>query len=264
MNVIDLKLTDIKKVTDNHRVNDDASSLMLSIKKTGLLNPVTVMQIGKTKKYKLIAGFRRMAAVKKLNLKTIPAHVVDKTADETVINLVENIQREDANSYEVGRGIYQAMTKGDLTEKEVSALLGISSSVVKTYLSLYKHTPKEFRSAVRNTRMSGTNARKRGDIPNSVASAIVTLQKNNKITKPEVVKLFTMAKKDKGFTASDVGLVAKKLQTSGADAAKKTITNLKTYRVNFKMSKKDFKKLGTNPAVKIKALVQKHLKVDLL
>jgi len=70
----------------------DIDSLMESIKKFGLINPVTV-----TEKYVLIAGYRRLMAAKRLGWDVIECHMVKAASRKDTFNIEveENKQRKD-------------------------------------------------------------------------------------------------------------------------------------------------------------------------
>jgi len=83
--------------------------LMESIKEMGLLQPVVVApyndeeQAKTSKKYLLIAGYRRYKATSLLKLPTIKAIVSDKLKNKEtarIFNLSENLQRQDLNILE--------------------------------------------------------------------------------------------------------------------------------------------------------------------
>jgi len=67
----------IDKITvgEGRRELRDVDELAKSIKEIGLLNPITI-----TKDYRLVAGYHRLTACKKLGWATIPANVVDMDA----------------------------------------------------------------------------------------------------------------------------------------------------------------------------------------
>lgn len=262
MKVLEIKITDIKK-TENYRLGaqeKDVSDLMASIKQVGLLNPVTVKKDGN--KYKLIAGFRRYNAYKKLKLKTIPAHIRKSTAkNTTAVNLVENMQRENTSSYEIGRGIYQLMNKDSLTVKEVAVLLGLTKISCNQYLDLYKETPISFRDKVRASSIGGTKHRAKGFISNGTASSIINLKKRGTINARQKKELFELAAKDNTITASKVNSIARDI---GAKSVKSELKNIKTFTVKFKMTERDFKKIGARHPEKIRKAVEKAYKIKTL
>lgn len=87
---------------DNVREVKDIDDLIASIQAHGIINPITVTQdVGMATYYRVIAGFRRLAAAKQLKLKTIPCHVVDKdTEGFDEIPLSENVSRMGMTPYE--------------------------------------------------------------------------------------------------------------------------------------------------------------------
>ena len=75
--------------------NGDIGTLAKSIKEYGLMNPITLMESGE--QYVLIAGFRRLSAVKLLNQETIHAVVLSPMDAEKQLRLEieENETRKD-------------------------------------------------------------------------------------------------------------------------------------------------------------------------
>ena len=255
MNVVELKLSQITSKTENHRTKDseqDVANLMASIKKTGLINPVTVKRQGKG--YVLIAGFRRLMAMKKLKRESISANVIASEMSDTAINLVENLQRENTTSYEVGRGIHRMMGSDNLSEAEVSVLLGLSRAVVKQYLSLFKETPVKYRAFVRNIGRS-KGEKRNGVIPNNVAAEIINSQKCGRITAKEKASLFEDALKGK------ISLQGMRAVSTGT-AKKDQVTT--TINVTLTMTPAHKKKLGIDAHKKIRRLVQKEFKIKVL
>src|ERR1017187_328717 len=82
----------------SHQVRKDfdeagISSLAESIEKEGLIQPITVRRVGDG--YELIAGERRLRAVKSLGHPTIEARVIEVVSEAAASakGLVENLQR---------------------------------------------------------------------------------------------------------------------------------------------------------------------------
>ena len=100
-----------------------------SIKKYGLIQPIIVTK--KDGYYEIIAGERRWRACKKAGLKEISAIVrEDDEKQNKAIALIENIQREDLNAVEKAMGIKVLMDEYELTQQEVSEIIGKSRSAV--------------------------------------------------------------------------------------------------------------------------------------
>jgi ParB family chromosome partitioning protein len=83
-------------------VKDHIDELALSIKRHGLLHPITIRT--KNNSFEIVAGNRRFLACKKLGWRKIPSHIIeldDKEAFE--VFLIENIHRKQLNPIEEGR-----------------------------------------------------------------------------------------------------------------------------------------------------------------
>jgi len=78
----------------------NGDTLAADIKRNGLLQPVIVRPVGSG--FDLVSGHRRFAAVKSIGWKSISAVVRSMTDEEAfLINLTENIQREDLSPGEI-------------------------------------------------------------------------------------------------------------------------------------------------------------------
>jgi len=93
-----IALEDIKVKRRVRQKPEEIESLMDSMRRYGLLNPITV-----NSKYVLIAGQRRLEAAKKLGWHTINAVVLDSTdrISELEIEIEENTQRSNFTDAEL-------------------------------------------------------------------------------------------------------------------------------------------------------------------
>lgn len=108
---------------------EDIEPLMDSMKRYGLLNPVTV-----NSRYALIAGARRLEAAKRLGWRTINAIVIEGTdrARELEIEIEENTQRSDFSDDEL-LCAYKRLEK----LKNPNILVRIWRAIVKFVKSLF-------------------------------------------------------------------------------------------------------------------------------
>jgi ParB-like chromosome segregation protein Spo0J len=95
-------LVQIEKIKVQNRIREDNSGLdelAADITKNGLINPITVMKTAENAEfeYQLLAGYRRMMAVKSLGNGEVEASVLDtKTAEEQLnIEISENEKRKE-------------------------------------------------------------------------------------------------------------------------------------------------------------------------
>ncbi len=132
--------------------------LKASIAERGLVQPITVRRFDG--RYQLIAGERRLRAVRELGLPTIPAYVLDVQSDEEMLELsiIENIHREDLNPLEVARGYQRLIDECNLTQEEVAQKVGKDRSTVANFLRLLK-LPRRIQESLASGELSMGHAR---------------------------------------------------------------------------------------------------------
>lgn len=127
-----LKITQVEPNRNQPRKNFEEESLeelAESIKRYGVIQPIIVVK--KDDYYEIVAGERRWRASKKAGLTHIPAIIrqIDERKNKEIA-LIENVQREDLNAFEKAVGIKQLMEDYELTQQEVSEILGKSRSSI--------------------------------------------------------------------------------------------------------------------------------------
>lgn len=132
--------------------------LQLSIQTSGLLQPVTVRP-RPDGRYELIAGERRLRAIKRLGWTTIPAFVRDVSNEQMLsLALVENLQREDLNPIEEAEGYHQLIREFGLAHHQVAQAVGKDRSTVTNALRLLS-LPVDVQRLVRDGALSLGHAR---------------------------------------------------------------------------------------------------------
>ncbi len=108
---------------------EELKELADSIRTAGLLQPIAVRNVNGG--YELVAGERRLRAVKSLGWPTVPAIVRDYD-DRTMLTLalIENLQRADLNPIEEAEGYARLASEFDLTQNEIADLVGKDRSTV--------------------------------------------------------------------------------------------------------------------------------------
>ena len=141
------------------RFDEDAlNELADSIRVQGIIQPITVRQIGKDH-YQLISGERRLQASKLIGMGHIPAYV--RTAnDQQMLEmaLIENIQRENLNSIEIALSYQRLITECSLKQEELGERVGKNRTTVNNYIRLLK-LPPVIQASLRDTRISMGHAR---------------------------------------------------------------------------------------------------------
>ncbi len=142
------------------RMHFDEKSILdlaTSIEHLGVIQPIVVRK--KSDFFELIAGERRLEAVKFLKWEKIPA-IVKNVSDIDAFRMAvsENLKREDLNPLEVAGAIKSMKERFHLTDKQVAEMLGMSRPQVTNYLRILK-LPEKIKSALRNGEISFGHAR---------------------------------------------------------------------------------------------------------
>jgi len=158
---LDIPITSIDGNPFQPRTNFDEQALeelAISIKKLGIVQPLTVREISEGK-YQLIAGERRLRAARLAGLSHVPAFI--RTADDQAmleLALVENIQREDLDAIEVAISFQRLIEECKLTQEQLSERVGKQRSTIANYLRLLR-LPAEIQLGIRNKHLMMGHAR---------------------------------------------------------------------------------------------------------
>ena len=117
--------------------DESLEELAQSIKKDGLIQPITVCSVGNGS-YELIAGERRWRASKLAGVKQIDAIVRKNLSNEQnlALSLIENLQREDLNAIDEGLGYKRLMEEFNVNQSEIAKYCNKSKSAVSNTLRL--------------------------------------------------------------------------------------------------------------------------------
>lgn len=185
---LDVRAIPLSKIEqgDNSRLSyneEEMVSLMVSMKQTGLLQPIGLTEYEKGK-FRVVFGNRRFLAAKKLGWKVIDATIF-KTRDyvsEMIANLSENMVRGDVVLAETGRSFHQ-LTQEGLTLGEIAARVSIPKSKVKMALDAFNRVPVKFRNKIAH------GGRKPGMIGGDAMQEILSM----KLSPSEKEKVFEAA-----------------------------------------------------------------------
>lgn len=157
----EIPVSQIHANPDQPRRDFDPESLQElaeSIREIGIIQPITLRKIAEGD-YQIIAGERRFRAAGLAGLKTIPAYI--RTADDEnvmAMALIENIQREDLNSMEVALACQNLLEVYNMTQEQLSALIGKKRATIANYIRLLK-LPAEIQVALKNKQIDMGHAR---------------------------------------------------------------------------------------------------------
>src|SRR5512136_2085079 len=142
----------------SHFDEQSLEELASSIKKLGIVQPLTVRETGNGR-YQLIAGERRLRAARMAGLTSVPAYI--RTADDQAmleLALVENIQREDLDAIEVAISFQRLIEECRLTQEQLSDRVGKQRSTISNYLRLLK-LPAEIQLGIKKKQLMMGHAR---------------------------------------------------------------------------------------------------------
>ena len=155
-------------------VQNSIIELSESIKSIGLLQPVTLREIGTDESgstYELVLGSRRLAACRLLGMTEIPAIVKDMNDDEVLeAMIIENLQRKDIEPLDEAIAFKQLYDKG-IEYADIAAKVGKSVLFVKLRISL-NNLVDEFQEMLSNNILSLSHAYELCKVIDEIQSAI--------------------------------------------------------------------------------------------
>lgn len=136
--VLQIPVSDIRTNKYQPRLEfnqEKLKDLINSIKEKGVVQPVLVRKTPSG--YELIAGERRLRAVKSLGIDSIPAIVKNvDDIDMLELSLIENIQREGLNPIEEAHAFQKFITDFNFTQEKIAQALGKDRSTVANIIRL--------------------------------------------------------------------------------------------------------------------------------
>lgn len=120
-----------RTIFDDERIEE----LCQTIKTHGIIQPIVVRV--RNNQFELIAGERRLRAVRKLGYDTIPAIIRDFNDSQAAsIALIENLQRENLTALEEAIAYQQLIDMHNLTQESLAQRLGKSQSTIANKIRL--------------------------------------------------------------------------------------------------------------------------------
>ena len=150
-----------------------------SIKKNGIIQPIAVRpQKSDSGKYEIVAGERRWLAAQRAGLHEIPVTVLDLSDVESLeVSIVENIQRDDLNPIEEGRGYKRLADEFNYDHESISKLMSKSRSHISNTLRLLT-LPEDVISMLQEGTLTSGQARPLIGLLNASAIAEEIVSKN--------------------------------------------------------------------------------------
>ena len=171
-----------------------------SIRNHGLIQPLTVRKTEEG--YELIAGERRLRALKILGKSEVPCVINNVNKEESAhLAIIENIQRENLNMFEQAMAILNLMKVHCLTQEKIAEQLSCSQSYVANKLRLLKISDEEKQDII-EFGLTERHARallkiKDEDLRKSALKNIIRKNMNVASSEDYIDKLLTEKKKEK-------------------------------------------------------------------
>jgi ParB family chromosome partitioning protein len=110
-------------------------------------------------RYQLVAGERRLRAVRALGISQVPVQVVDFNEQQVMeAALVENIQRADLNPIEKAQGFRDYLARFKMSHEDLGRRLGISRTVISNLLG-FLELSDDVQGALRGGAISTSHAK---------------------------------------------------------------------------------------------------------
>jgi len=205
----------IDKITvgEGRRELRNIDDLAKSIKEIGLLNPITI-----TKDFRLVAGYHRLTACKKLGWKTIPANVVDMDALKAELaEIDENLIRneltvlERAEQLKRRKEIYEALHPE--TKQGVAGGKASGQARRTTAESAVVHTPSFVEDTAQKTGRAARTVFEEVQIATNLDDEVKEMIRDTEIAdrKTDLLKLARMDKEEQKKVAAKIREGAKSL-----------------------------------------------------
>lgn len=137
----------------------ELASLGESIRRNGILQPLSVRAQDADGSYELIAGERRLRAAAESGFDRVPCIVINAdSAQAAVYSVIENLQRRDLNFFEEALAIESLGENFGLDRAQISEKLGKAPSTVSNKLRLLR-LPEEVREKIIAAELTERHAR---------------------------------------------------------------------------------------------------------
>jgi len=118
------------------------AQLVASIKRVGILQPITLQYIDQDDVYQILSGECRFTAAKAASLGEVPVWVKSpKNEDVLLHQVIENWHRSDLNPFDLADSLAQLRDSNGLSQSELARSTGKNKSEISRLLSLLELDP---------------------------------------------------------------------------------------------------------------------------
>jgi ParB family chromosome partitioning protein len=191
--------------TRRHFEETAIQNLAKNIQDQGLIHPVVVLI--KNNKFVLLAGERRLRAVKFLGWKKISALIKTESElpekQQAMLSAMENLQREDLSALEIAETLAMLLKTQDLEILDLAELIGYSQQYIKNYLRLLS-VSDSVKKALLTKKITEGHTRPLINLPKEEQDKMLIEILNKDLTVKEIEKILqSKDKKNKNFTTRE-------------------------------------------------------------
>jgi len=217
---------------------ENIEDLALSIKQQGLLQPIVVRP--KSHEYEVVAGNRRLEAVKSLKLRKISCHIVELSDREAYeVALVENVHHKTMNPIEEASAFQRYVDSyGWGGVSELADRIGKSQEFVTKRLQLLR-LPQKVQEEIIRQRITVSSALEMLPLRESQINNLMDYVIKNPLTKDEIRQAVKTARRRRSMPLDEVQVLDKRIGMNEKEVAlldnalKKCIAIMKFTLVNF-------------------------------
>ena len=181
-----LKVLEVSQIMQGKNIRNERDSEILelaeSIDRQGLLNPITV-QMGKHGRYVVIAGHRRLEAIKRLGLPHIECNVLDDLNEKEVIlaQIAENCQRKQMSASELV-DIFEDMKKRfKMTQSAIAKQFGKTDDWVSIQYQAVRLLASQYGEEVPKEELKKTATQIKYDVKKKMAGSELIIAEGMKV-----------------------------------------------------------------------------------
>lgn len=144
LNKLTISDFNVRKQLSTPDDENNLDELAESIKKDGLINPISVRQISNSDRYEIFAGQRRYLAAKKIGLETIMCQISKDDDDKAELkSLLENVQRSNMTATDKCSIYLSLFKKCDNDIEQVSKYTSVTTTTLKKYIKIASELSEE-------------------------------------------------------------------------------------------------------------------------
>jgi len=230
---------------------ESLNELAVSIKQYGLLQPINVRRVSHNY-YELIAGERRLRAVKRAGFTHIKAIVKDASHNESaIIAMIENLQRDNLHFFEEAEGYVSLIKEHGFTQDELATKLGKNQSTIANKIRILR-LPKSIKEKAIENGLTERHARALLRLHNEsvqkqvldiIVSKNICVKETEDIVERELKKLYGEAElpkiiclnRSRNLYINSIKKVFLRIKETGADGVIDIKENKEDVEINIKL-----------------------------